>query len=169
MKKIAITQRLIKNEAYYEIREALDINYCEFIFDCGFLPIIIPYEIDFKTLFNELKIDGVLLSGGNDLFSCSHNELSKKRDKFEKQLLEHCILNNIPVLGICRGMQIIAEYFGSTFEEVEGEINTRGRIIANKSSKYYDNLKHIKEVNSYHKFDIKNVSDELLISAKNIL
>ena len=129
MKKIAITQRLIENETYYEVRETLDINYCKLVRACGFLPIVLPYETDFEEYFKELGVDGVLLTGGNDLDSCSSSNLSKKRDIYEKNLLEYCILNNIPVFGICRGMQLIAQYFGSSLKKVNGEVNTRHRQI----------------------------------------
>jgi gamma-glutamyl-gamma-aminobutyrate hydrolase PuuD len=35
------------------------------------------------------------------LNSCSQNDLSQKRDTFEKKLLTYCIKNKIPVFGIC--------------------------------------------------------------------
>lgn len=167
MKKIAITQRLIENETYYEVRETLDINYCKLVRACGFLPIVLPYETDFEEYFKELGVDGVLLTGGNDLDSCSSSNLSKKRDIYEKNLLEYCILNNIPVFGICRGMQLIAQYFGSSLKKVNGEVNTRHRLIVNKNSKYSNYLQKIKEVNSYHNFAIDDLSDSLIISASN--
>lgn len=165
MKKIAITQRLLENETYYEIREALDINYCKLIKACGFLPIVLPYEVDFEKYFKELSIDGVLLTGGNDLDNCNSNKLSKKRDRYEKKLLKYCILNNIPVFGICRGMQLIAQYFGSSFKKVDEEINSRHELIVNNNSKYSNYLNSIKEINSYHNYSIDNLSDSLIISA----
>ena len=91
MKKIAITQRLIENESYYEIREALDINFSKFIKACGFLPIILPYNVDFKEYFKEFNIEGIVLTGGNDLNNFKENELSKKRDDFENRLIKFCI------------------------------------------------------------------------------
>ena len=59
MKKIAITQRLIKNDSYHEIREALDVNYSKLIRACGYLPIVLPYKIDFKDYMKELDITGI--------------------------------------------------------------------------------------------------------------
>lgn len=165
MKKIAITQRLIENESYIEIREALDINYCKLVQACGFLPIVLPYEVEFEQYFRELEIDGVVLTGGNDLFSCNQNELSKKRDKFEKELLRYCIENDVPVFGMCRGMQLIAEYFGSSFKKVEDQVNVRHKLIINDVSKYKVYLAKLNQVNSFHNFGIDCLSDELQVSA----
>lgn len=169
MKKIAITQRLIENSSYFEIREALDINYSKLLKACGFLPIILPYEVEFEEYFKNIKIDGVLLSGGNDLYSVNQNELSKKRDIYEKKLIEYSIKNGIPLFGICRGVQIIAEYFESTFKKVDNEVNSRSELIVNSSSKYYKSLKNIKEVNSYHNFAIDKLSDDFIVSATSKL
>ena len=42
MKKIAITQRLIDNDSYKEIRETLDINWGKIFLQMNFLPIVLP-------------------------------------------------------------------------------------------------------------------------------
>ena len=91
MKKIAITQRLIKNETYYEIREALDVSYCKLLDVCGFIPIVLPHEVNFEKYFNKFDINGLILTGGNDLYVFNKNELSKKRDDYEKKILKFCI------------------------------------------------------------------------------
>lgn len=167
MKKIALTQRLIENGSYYEIRECLDVNYPKLIEACGFLPIILPYEIDFENYFKNIGIDGVILTGGNDLYSCNKNELSKKRDKFEKKLLQYCMKNNITVFGICRGMQVIAEYFGSAFNKVDNQKNIKHTLKININSKYNKELEKLKAVNSYHNFVIDKLSEQFIISATN--
>jgi putative glutamine amidotransferase len=164
MKKIAITQRLIKNDSYYEIREALDVNYSKLVRACGFLPIVLPYKIDFKDYMKELDIQGVILTGGNDLNSVNKNRLSETRDNFEYKLIEHCVNNQIPLFGICRGMQIIAEYFGSTFKKITDEIGIRHELKVNKETKYLQYLEKLKSLNSFHDFTIDKISDDLLIS-----
>jgi gamma-glutamyl-gamma-aminobutyrate hydrolase PuuD len=67
MKKIAITQRIIENNSYYEIRECLDIKYAKMFKKLGFLPIVLPIEYDFKLYFQSIKIDGIFLTGGNEV------------------------------------------------------------------------------------------------------
>lgn len=165
MKKIAITQRLIRIEQYEETRECLDINYVKLLRYAGFLPIVLPYEAPFEEYFQTFNIDGVVFSGGNDLFTCNPNELSKKRDKFEKDILKYCIENKIPAIGICRGMQLIADYFGSSFKNISGHTNIRHSLLPNNKSQYFHLLKKIEEVNSYHDFTIDSLSDEFVISA----
>jgi len=111
MKKIAITQNIIINESYKETREALDIKWGLLFQKLGFLPIILPIDYDFKSYFDSLHLDGILLTGGNDLSIINPNIESIKRDIFEKSLIKYAIEHNIPIFGVCRGMQIMAEYF----------------------------------------------------------
>jgi len=165
MKKIAITQRLVNNLDYNECRETLDVSWAKLFDKIDLLPIVLPYESDFEKYFKELKIDGILLSGGNNLYSINQNELSKKRDIFEKRLISYAIKNNIPLFGVCRGMQIIAEYFGSTFKKVDLQINITHKLLPKENSKYLTHLKNIKIVNSFHNYGIDKLSDELLVCA----
>lgn len=165
MKKILITQRLANNESYFEQREMLDIAWGKLFKEVNLLPISLPYEYDFEKYFNEVEIDGVLLTGGNDLNSLNQNELSQKRDDFENKLIYYAIKNNIPVFGVCRGMQIITEYFGSNFKIVNGQVDTKHKLVVNGDSKYSDSLNSIEEVNSFHNYGIDNLSDEFIVSA----
>lgn len=165
MRKIAITQRLVKIQSYHEIRECLDINYSKLLSDCDFIPIILPFEVNFEAYFKTLEIDGVLLTGGNDLAVCNSNELSIKRDIYEKKLLKFCLINDIPVFGICRGMQLIADYFNSSFEAINNQVNVKHSLIINTNSRFKKDLQKIDKVNSYHDFTIDNLSKELIVSA----
>ena len=157
MKKIAITQKVIENKDYLELREALDIRWGELFKELDFLPIVLPINYDFKRY----DFDGVILSGGNDVGEFDF------RDKFELDLIKYCIENDIAVLGICRGLQIIAKYFGSSLKKVKGQVNIRHKLSVNKNSKYDFILKEIKKVNSFHNFSIEKIGNELLISAWN--
>jgi len=165
MKKIAITQRLIMNDKYYEVREALDIRWGVLFNKLDFLPIILPIEYSFEEYFNNIEIDGILLTGGNDLNSIKENKMSRKRDVFEKNLIKYAILNDIPIFGVCRGLQIIAEYFGASFIDVKNQINIKHRLKPNKQSKYINELVQINTVNSFHSYTIENLPDTLLVSA----
>jgi putative glutamine amidotransferase len=164
MKKILITQRLQNNETYEECREALDVSWAKLFKEIDLLPIVLPYEYDYKKYFDEFEIDGVLLTGGNDLYSLNNNELSKKRDYFEKDLISYAIENSVPIFGVCRGMQIIAEYFGSSFVKVDGQVNVRHNLHVEKKSKYFTHLQKLKSVNSFHNYAVKNLSNELIVS-----
>ena len=165
MKKIAITQRLINNHTYFEQREALDINFARLMNSCNIIPIILPVKYDFEHYFNQFDIDGVILTGGNDLGVLDKNDLSIMRDDFEKNLIKFCIEKKIPLMGMCRGMQIIADYFGSSFKKIETEVNVRYDIKPNRSSAYFKYLKKLKNLNSFHDYSIENLSKDLIVSA----
>jgi len=157
MKKIAITQRIVKNNSYFELREALDIRWGKLFATLDFLPVVLPYNYDFKNF----EFDGVILSGGNDIGEFEF------RDKFEFRLVEYCYKNNIPIFGVCRGMQIIAKYFKSTLKQVNGQTNIKHRLIVNDTSKYIKLLVKLKKVNSYHNMAIDKIGDNLIVSAWN--
>lgn len=172
MKKIAITQRLIENESYYEIREALDIQWGKLLKELDFLPIVLPYGVDFKSYFKYVKVDGIILTGGNDLASLSSNRLSVIRDDFEKDLIRYAIDNNIPLMGFCRGMQIIGEFFNCSLKPIKDQVGIHHTLLVNKDSKYLSELEKIDKVNSYHNYALFDVKEEILISStdeKNII
>jgi len=128
MKIIAVTQRLVKNNAYHEIRDALDVRWAKLCSILGYTPILLPTYYDFKKYFKLLKINGVILTGGNDLSSFTSEALSKKRDAFEKELIKFAISNNTPILGVCRGMQIIADYFNCSFSKIHDHVNVHHKL-----------------------------------------
>ena len=63
-------------------------------------------------------LEGVLiLCGGADVGT------KPKRDKFEKTLIDRAISENIPIFGICRGMQIVNWHLGGVVEDLINEID----------------------------------------------
>lgn len=168
MKNIAITQRIIENKDYPEIRDTLDVRWAELCRKLNYLPVLLPTCYDFKTYFKSLKIGGIILTGGNDLGSLSTDDkLSEKRDVFEKNIIGFGIQKRIPILGVCRGMQLIADYFHGDFAKTNGHVNTKHKLIVADSSKYKNVLKKIAFVNSYHNYGIKKLSGNFIVSAKS--
>jgi putative glutamine amidotransferase len=76
-------------------------------------------------------IDGLVLSGGGDIHpSFYHREdalhimkgMNKERDDFELDIIEKSLEKELPILGICRGMQIMNVYLGgSLYPDVVSE------------------------------------------------
>ena len=115
-----------------------------------------------KNLINNItKKDLIILPGGNDILGKNH--LFKTRLKIEKDLLSLSIRKKIPLLGVCRGMQVINNYFGGDIKKIKGHMNTKHPVFMKK--RFFEKPKII--VNSFHNYCIssKNVSKELEILA----
>ena len=147
------------------MREALDVKWGKLFKKMNFVPIILPIEFQYKKYFDFLKIDGIILTGGNDLNSVNKNNISLKRDNFEKKLIKYAILKNIPIYGMCRGMEVIAEFFGADFKKVKNQVGIRHSLKVNKKSKYFRKLNKISTVNSFHNYAINQMPLDLTVSA----
>lgn len=98
-------------------------TYTDAIVRAGGAPIIMPL-VDDKAVLRRLyeQVDGILLSGGHDISQNAprHPKSSKKfnisprRDKQEIQLLKWALADDKPVLGICRGLQLINVALGGS-------------------------------------------------------
>ncbi len=109
-------------------------------------------KISQKILRTTKKIDLIILPGGNDIMK--KDKYSKTRLKVEQNVINYGLKRNIPILGVCRGMQVINYFFNGKIDRVYGHMKRNHNIYTNKNifgkSKYY--------VNSYHNFGIKRVS-----------
>lgn len=155
MKRIAITQRIIEAQGYAETRDALDMNWSKLFEQAGLIPIIVPTYFSEDVFLSIIKPDGLILSGGNDLSQFSDDKNSTVRDQHEKKLLDLCVAKNIPIIGICRGMQLIAQHFGGKLKPVTSHIGNHTIISAENSR--LKNFKLISEVNSYHNYGVEVV------------
>lgn len=93
--------------------------------------------------------DGIIFQGGNDFY------------EYDRQVLEYCIKNDIPSLGICLGMQLMASYKEDCLEDVLDHYYPLDDYVHDveiiKDSKLYSIVKtDIIRVNSRHKMSVKN-------------
>ena len=81
------------------------------------------------------------------------------RDSFEHTLLKSAIASQTPVLGICRGLQVMMSFYGLSPVRLEGHAGTSHSVEGRISGK----------VNSYHNFGFTEVSDgfEVISSAQD--
>ena len=72
-------------------------------------PVLIPNLIQNLELFlDEMKIEGIILSGGDNI---GEDEM---RDNVEKKIIAYGMEKNLPIIGICRGMQVMNVFLGGT-------------------------------------------------------
>ena len=165
--KVGISQRVDKVTSYGESRDALDQRLSQWVACCGFTPVPIPNNLIDLTLakdnqplldewLSDLNIGAILLSGGND-----PNEIIL-RDLTETYLIFWAEKLQKPLLGICRGMQMLSLHAGSGLVKVAGHVATSHTLIlANKQIKNLPNL-----VNSYHNLGLKEIPDPYILLAK---
>lgn len=142
----------------------LNSLYCEAIEKFNASAIILNYSKDCNNIINFL--DGIILSGGGDISEKYLNEkihpkantIYPERDEYEIKLIKSALEKDIPILGICRGAQIInIALGGSIIQHIEFHMQKEKRNIAThniniiKNSKLYNILECLNtNVNSFH-------------------
>ena len=166
MKRIAVTQRVEIISSYAERRDALDQRWVSFLQSINLFPLIIPNNISYiNRLIKTGNIDGVLLTGGNSLASLGGD--APERDEVEKFLIRFAYKKNLPILGVCRGMQMGQEYFNNCLSVVTGHISTRHSLTVNKGRRMSGLLNNHRNVNSFHKYGSFKIEGELLEVARS--
>lgn len=143
-----------------------------------------------ENSFNSIeKCHGILLTGGEDIDPkfynkpeyrpfCMIENIDAQRDEFELKVLEYSQKNQLPVLGICRGLQIANVYFGGSLIH---DIPLSGKPDHSKISEGNDRYHPVvveentllqkiidkgkDEINSAHHQSADHVAKELRINA----
>lgn len=156
MKRIGVTQRIEVAHDYEERRDSLDQAWTALFCRLGWdaLPVPNVHE-DVVAWARRQQLDGLLLSGGNDLCHLPDaNRPAPERDATEVALLHWAQLSEIPVLGVCRGMQMINYFLGGTLIQMTGHIACRHSVQASTSLRTGGQLISYHEVNSFHGWGI---------------
>ncbi len=120
---------------YAEGEERLSRFYYKSVEKAGGVPLVIPPSADTDTIINTLDhIDGLLLSGGADFnpLYCGEqpsprlHSINSERDLPELLITRLAYNRQMPILGICRGIQTLAMALGG---RVEQDITTREGIV----------------------------------------
>lgn len=163
-------------------------EYVQSVIDGGASPIILPNTDDLSIIDSQIDIiDGLILTGGYDINPLNFNEEPKEklghvcneRDRYEFYLLKKAMEKQIPILGICRGIQVINVFNGGTLyqdmsymdnsyvkHEQDCEPNFPSHSISIfKDSILYKILGDNALVNSYHHLAIKDLAPNFKVSA----
>ena len=136
--------------------------------------------------------DGIILTGGEDINPLEYNDTSNikvcgkinfSRDTLERKLFEFAFDNNLPLIGVCRGMQMMnVASGGSLYGDIPSEIGTTvihrnngevmHEIALSCNNPYYTNLifpllKDTFLVNSWHHQGLKDISPNLNVIARS--
>ncbi len=178
--RILLTPSLDEEEKY-----SLRPDYCQAVRKAGGMPLIMPFK-ESELISDYLSLsDGILFSGGNDpdplIFAEEPHPAMKRiepgRDMFERKMLERALKLQIPVLGICKGFQLMNMVLGgSIYQDIESELSDHIKHMQQVRRDYPTHSAHIVNdslaakilgtssdfaVNSFHHQAIKELSDEL--------
>jgi putative glutamine amidotransferase len=134
----AISQRRdLTAPPHDEVRDALDVRLAAFVLAAGGWPVPVPSALGTDHAADWMKalnIGAVILGGGGDIGA------DTSRDSLETALLAQCAHNRLPVLGICRGMQMLAHVAGTQTTTRSGHVASRHKLSGMGD----------REVNSFH-------------------
>ena len=162
-------------------------TYVQSVLKAGGAPVLIPVITDMEALTAIVSgLDGLLMSGGGDINPLYVGEepvpqlqdVDTFRDEFDLILLRLATNRQLPVMGICRGHQLINVAFGgSVYQDIHSQHEAtlfkhsqtmpREQVshsvrITDTSSRLFDILKKEPDifVNSFHHQAVKDIAPE---------
>ena len=167
-------------------RSYVNEDYVHAVIKAGGIPIILPVTMDEGVIRDFVsRLDGLILSGGHDVQPklYGENPLRKigevfpDRDVFDLKLIEFAKEKQIPILGICRGFQILNVYHGGSLyqdldyltqelkiahSQASGPTVRTHEVDVKAASMFSKIVKNNRiEVNSFHHQAIKELGKEL--------
>ncbi|MEI7553987.1 gamma-glutamyl-gamma-aminobutyrate hydrolase family protein [Candidatus Chlorohelix sp.] len=112
-------------------RHAISNTYIEAVIASGGSPVLIPASADTKAIYAIYrKLDGLLLSGGDDINPVRYGEelngteaMDDLRDETELWITQRAVEDGLPILGICRGQQVLNVAMGGTlYQDISSQI-----------------------------------------------
>lgn len=139
------------------------------------------FTVNEGTRLKEIdNCDGLLIPGGRDVGTCWYGEEEGpmtqspdlQRDSLEMALIKHCLNKDIPILGVCRGHQLLNVAMGGTLHQhIHGHEGYRHRVWINPASKklafIYDDDDPI-VVNSLHHQSVNELGKGLIAAAADV-
>lgn len=167
MKPVLITQRVETVPEYGERRDALDQRWVGLLAKVGLVPVAVPNKIDSSGLRGLLSLPGlagVILTGGASLVE--YGGATPERDALERELIANALESRTPLLGVCRGLQVLLTYFGAALDVIEGHVAVRHGLSVCGKGAFADRLRPLRDVNSYHDLCARSLDAPLRVVAK---
>jgi putative glutamine amidotransferase len=133
------------------------ITYIEAVIGAGGLPVLIPLSLagdDLRAVY--ARLDGILVPGGADIDPAYFNqerhpklgEVDPERDRVELEITRYAVEDGKPLLGVCRGLQVINVALGGTlYQDLPSEYPATLLRHAHPVSEYpRDHLAHLVRV-----------------------
>jgi putative glutamine amidotransferase len=167
---ILLTTRVDAAPRGGEIRDGIDQALVRFLADLGFTVVIVPNDpVNLRRMLRVLPFDGAVLSGGNDIEPARYLRRPRKappqaagsgyspsRDETELALVAYCRQRRIPLVGVCRGLQLLNVALGGTLtrdiaEEAGNHVAIQHSIRLTESIPLPKYRGKSLKVNSYHR------------------
>lgn len=173
-----------------EPRVAVYAKYLEALQRVGLIPVLVTPAHD-REVIDRLVDDchGLVLSGGDDIDPMRYDEepsprlgpVNPARDAAELHTLHKAVLLDLPILGICRGHQLLNVHFGGTLHQdidpgkqggvvhrqTSGQDVHRHEVTVEQASRLGRAIGTGRiEINSYHHQAIKDVAPNLDVTAR---
>jgi putative glutamine amidotransferase len=154
-RRIGITMRVVQASGYHEPRDALAQDWPRFLAACvpsaAWLPVPNLGASAVEAFCSRWGIDALILSGGDDIGQ------TPVRDDTENALLTWAAALDLPVLGVCRGMQVMGVWAGAVLKPIAGHARTRHRVSGVLDA----------EVNSFHRFALDSCPPQFVELARS--
>ena len=174
---------------YDDLSCKLGQGYYKSVVAAGGVPVVIPPVADKEVLVNTLNhIDALILSGGGDLNPLFVGEepsprlrgINQERDLPELLITRLAYNRQIPILGICRGIQVLAAAFGGKVaQDITITANVKHSQDADRSELTHS-VKLVEDstlyniygqerllVNSFHHQAVKEAGEKFRVVAKS--
>lgn len=156
---VTVSQRSEFLRSRNEFRDCLDRRFVEFLTCANLTVVPVPNALVsgsdganvIANWLTRLSPNFIVLSGGGDVGD------DILRDKTEKYLIAFAERRQLPLLGICRGMQTLCLQHDCKLEKAFGHVRSRHQLVGEISH----------EVNSYHNFSIDSCPSDFRIIARS--
>lgn len=155
-RRIALSQRVDIVPSRGERRDALDQAWAGLLGDLGLVPLPVPNQPDLvERLYAACPWDAVLLTGGNTL--AAYGGDAPERDETESRLIALARRQRLPLLGVCRGMQMLLHVLGGRLHPVDGHVARRHDV---------DTPQGARTVNSFHALAVTEAPPGITVTAR---